>query len=586
MFQKTKLSFIKNTLQCFKLVFKAQPKTILVSIFFTTTYSALWALQTLSMQKFFDSIINIDNGNFNLAVIIFSLIIMSLTYILYHIMDGIDNCFPEIVALKVNKHINNAIFERTSSLNCVEYEDTDRLEFIEKAVNGSEKVVLITLTLLDIIFYYIAYFVFMGWYLLQLKPILVITIFIIFVPCIISHFVRIEVFKKLEEEASPIRRECEYYKKCLEDKDTRILGASLYFETLYTENLKRLNQITFKTQQTKTFINFWLNMLTAIGYALIVFLVFKLVMEQQISLGAFSAVLTSIGNIYRFMNKLISERIGWATENISYVENYLNFLSEKTEKESNKVKPLTKNDLEILLKNVGFSYPMSNNYVLKNINLTIRKNEKIAIVGENGCGKTTLCKIIMGLYEPTYGQIFRHQYKSKYSNISAVFQDYCKYKMTLQENITISESKKEINDKVVEDVLMKAGINFNNEIFNDGINTIIGREFGGIELSGGQWQRLAIARGLYKTCNFIILDEPTAAIDPIEESHLYNNFLNLSEGKTSIIVTHRLGAVKLADRIIVLSNGIIIEEGTHEDLMKKNGKYKKMYESQSQWYKK
>ena len=133
---------------------------------------------------------------------------------------------------------------------------------------------------------------------------------------------------------------------------------------------------------------------------------------------------------------------------------------------------------------------------------------------------------------------------------------------------------------------MKAGINFNNEIFNDGINTIIGREFGGIELSGGQWQRLAIARGLYKTCNFIILDEPTAAIDPIEESHLYNNFLNLSEGKTSIIVTHRLGAVKLADRIIVLSNGIIIEEGTHEDLMKKNGKYKKMYESQSQWYKK
>lgn len=202
-----------------------------------------------------------------------------------------------------------------------------------------------------------------------------------------------------------------------------------------------------------------------------------------------------------------------------------------------------------------------------------------------------------GLYLPTEGNVLiggvdtaKISPKALYKGISGVFQKYKRYKMTLEENIAIS-STEEIQYQNHEDVkeklqmaVCKADLEINEEKFPKGYETMLSREFDGIDLSGGQWQRLAIARGFYRAHNMIVLDEPTAAIDPVEESKIYKKFSEMSKGKTAIIVTHRLGSAKIADRIVVMDKGKMVEIGTHEELIKAEGKYAEMYEAQSKWY--
>lgn len=580
--------FIFNSLETIKIIFKVEPKMCYIYIFLTTLYSLIWVLQTISMQYFFDSINLYTLSKINFSYVIFCFIIMSIIYISYHMMDGINNCYPEILELKIKKHLNQLILKKIDNLSIYEFEDEKRLEFIEKAVNGANKLIWISMTLLDMIFYYFAYFIFISWYLYKLKPILIISVIFVFIPCLISRFTYIKMFKNLENDSSPLRIKVNYYEKCLIDKqyfkETRLLGISKYFLGIYKENLKKLNALNFNIQLKKSFIDLFLNSITVIGYTCIIFMLFIFVIKKEISIGSFVAVLTSISTLYRFMNKLVLERLSWALENIGSIENFLDFINEDS-KGKNKFEKVEFEN--ITLKNVSFKYPNLQQNILSNINLTIKKGETIAIVGQNGSGKTTLCKIIAGLYPIQSGEILYDNINLeniKYYNTSAIFQNFCKYEMILKDNVSISQIKdSENNDKILKSI-KKSGLILQNDLFYNNIDTMLGKEFDGIDLSGGQWQRIAIARGLFKEHNFIILDEPTSAIDPIEETNLYNNFSNICKNKTAILVTHRLGSVKLADRIIVLKNGKIVEEGSHKELIIKDGEYKKLYSSQKKWY--
>ena len=227
---------------------------------------------------------------------------------------------------------------------------------------------------------------------------------------------------------------------------------------------------------------------------------------------------------------------------------------------------------------------------VKNASLTIRNGETLAIVGENGAGKSTLVKLLIGSYRPDQGEVRIGQVNTENTKmqcyqrkISGVFQNYQKYKMTLEDNVIISASGEQKPDKVKQ-ILEDVDVDMNGTDYPKGLDTVLSTEFGGTDISGGQWQRVAIARGMYKEHEVIILDEPTAAIDPIEEYALYHKFKAMAKDKTAILVTHRMGSCKIADRIVVMDKGQIIEEGTHEELMHKNGKYREMYAAQAQWY--
>lgn len=577
--------FICNSIKGIRIMLQAEPKMLLLHIFFTFLHGLSWTLQVVFTQRFFDSAQNLVQKNVDLTSSMIALLCMIASYAFCQVMNGVDNCHARILSLAITRHTNQSIFKRIDKLDCIDFEDTKRLDYINKAMNGGGNLVWVCLTLLDTVFFYTTYFVLMGIYLFTLKPILSISILAIFIPCLISNIIQIKTFRDLENISAPIRRECDYYESCASDvRETRLWGATDYFKKLFYSCLMKINKLTLRAQLKKNAINLLLDSITVIGYGVILFMIFVFVLRQEITVGAFAAVLASIGRLFSFMSEVISERIRWASENVAALDNYMSFVAENTVNESERINC---GQSDIILNGVEFKYPASDKYALKNVNLTIKGGQTLAIVGENGSGKTTLCRLLLGIYSPTKGQILIGSTPIENvsnENWSAVFQNYCKYKMTLKENITISNKRRTSEDAEIEYVCEKSGIVLEDEKLLNGIETMLGRDFDGAELSGGQWQRVAIARGIYRSCGFIVLDEPTSAIDPLEETRLYKEFVNICEGKTAIVVTHRLGSVKIADCIVVMKDGVIVEHGTHADLIAQNGEYKRMYDMQSQWY--
>jgi len=287
------------------------------------------------------------------------------------------------------------------------------------------------------------------------------------------------------------------------------------------------------------------------------------------------------------MEELICRHIGGLSKEIGTVRNFLRFLDMPERKGTIERSSL---DGGIVLENVSFRYPGAETNALENINLSIGKGETIAIVGQNGAGKSTLVKLLTGLYLPTEGTVKiggvdtrNISLQSIYRGISGVFQKYQRYKMTLKENINISDLDYS-DQKQLQAAVEKADLELSQETYPQGYDTMLSREFDGVDLSGGQWQRIALARGFYRVHDLIVLDEPTAAIDPLEETRIYHKFAEISKGKTAVIVTHRLGSAKIADRIVVLDAGRVVAIGTHEQLMQEHGMYAKMYQAQAQWY--
>ena len=228
---------------------------------------------------------------------------------------------------------------------------------------------------------------------------------------------------------------------------------------------------------------------------------------------------------------------------------------------------------------------------LKDINLVIPDGQFIGLIGHTGSGKSTLVRLIAGLYDPKSGSVMRNgtdtrtlSMRALTARTSAVFQKFQRYQMTLGENIIISDRLRHCGDEELDRVCGMAGVDKEDEVFLCGYDTMLSREFDGVDLSGGQWQRTAIARGFFRDHDLIILDEPTAAIDPYEETRIYNRFAEIARNKSAVIVTHRLGSVKLADRILVMSKGRAVQIGTHEELIAREGEYKRLYEAQEQWY--
>jgi ATP-binding cassette subfamily B protein len=289
------------------------------------------------------------------------------------------------------------------------------------------------------------------------------------------------------------------------------------------------------------------------------------------------------------MENLMNESIVEIARNFATIKNYAEFVWEDwIEIET---KQLDNKPVEICVNNVSFQYPMAKDNSLNGVNLVINAGETVALVGENGSGKTTLVKLLTGVYEATSGDILYNGTNIKeydkshlFEFTSAVFQKYQKYQMTLFDNINISSSNNMKSEGELNEICKEAGVEMNSDNFPEGYDTMLSREYNGIDLSGGQWQRVAIARALCRDHQFVVFDEPTSAIDPFEETRIYNEFAQIAENKTAIIVTHRLGSVRLADRIIVLKKGEVVQVGTHDELLKVEGEYRRLFHSQKQWY--
>ena len=395
-------------------------------------------------------------------------------------------------------------------------------------------------------------------------------------------------------EKAPIERRSAYLLNVIENfeygKEERIYGLKDFLisrvakhlgesDAFYKRQTRELNKSQYFTAVTSFFRD-------AISY---IYLISK-VIAGSIQIGSFTMYVGAVSQFSTAMNDMMSSIVNIRRFGLYYDElnKYINM--PQTMREGEKTVDNETGEYTIKFENVSFRYPGSETYALKNVNITITPSEKLSIVGENGAGKTTFVKLLLRLYDPTEGRILlngtdiREFDYDEYQNLmAAVFQDFRLFSFTLKENVCFD---KECSDEVVIDCLRRSGFGNKLDQLPKGIYTNVYKNFeeDGFEPSGGEGQKIALARALFKDTPVVILDEPTAALDPRAEYEMYQNFNKMSEGKTTIFISHRLSSSRFCDKIAVFAGGEIKEYGSHDELYSKDGMYHELFDMQAKFY--
>ena len=585
---RRKYSAVRLLLRTIPIQFKAAPLQNIVHHLSGMCQALTITARIIVTQMLFDTVTRAAAGKAGFADCVWPLIILMGANLAEQIFSGLYNFMFDVSFGKSKGPVKALLQRKMQRVDPAQFENTAFLDDLNRAREGAEEIPNFGNFLFIFVFFYLTYFVSVGAYLFWLNPLLLITLLIAFMPALLSQMVRARLFTILEQESAPLRRENEYYQKTLCDreyyKETRILGVFGFFRKLFDETLSLLTHKRWRVERKNTLLQLTLDVTTFAGMGVSAYLLLDATLVGEITIGAFVAVLHTLYQLFSIMREILVDRVNGMNENIGKVANYLRVLDMPEITGATGTPDLSKG---VSVDHVTFTYTGRGEPAVKDVSLTIAPGETVAIVGENGAGKTTLVRLLTGIYRPSEGKVMvggldtaETVPSSIFNNTSGVFQKYQRYKMTLEENITISDAISEANTDRIQSALFDASA----ELADVNLDTMLSPEFDGIDLSGGQWQRLAIARGLYRINGFIVLDEPTAAIDPIEETHVYTQFEQLAAGKCAVVVTHRLGSAKLAHRIVVMDGGRIVDIGTHEELLTRPGKYANMWKAQTQWY--
>ncbi len=377
-----------------------------------------------------------------------------------------------------------------------------------------------------------------------------------------------------------------------------LFGFSATLNQYWYEQFEISRKINLKATIFQTISVRASSALTTIISSVVILLLIKPAVTGVISVGMFIALATGVYDLINLMGGEFMRAISNVTKALEYLNDVSAFAAlEETEGALDK--PATDQSSfsfeKLEFKNVSFKYPNTNTYILKNMDMVLQKGFHYAFVGANGAGKTTITKLITGLYDNYEGEILINNKNLKNytqaelkSIFTGVYQDFAKYQITIKQNMllgNINELENSQHEERMKEISKKLEIYDKINSFSNGFDTPLGKiEKDGVDISGGQWQRIAMARTILSPSPVQILDEPTAALDPISESKLYEQFESMCKGKTTIFISHRLGSTKIANKIFVLDGGSVVEQGTHEALMSLHGKYAEMYDSQRSWY--
>lgn len=400
----------------------------------------------------------------------------------------------------------------------------------------------------------------------------------------------------ITDRRSPDSRKISYLIDLLIKKSTaaeaRIFQTKKYILDLFSkiydrflvENIKHSESNLGKTSIVDIFA-------TLTSYGVRIYAIFLTILAQK-TIGDLNMFLNATGNLNGYFNDLFAAMANYYECNL-FLQSYFDFIDlQPTIIDSQTTKTLsTDTALSIEFKNVSFGYSPER-LILKNISLVIPPTKNLALVGENGAGKTTLIKLLLRFYEPTSGEISingqnikGYTLNSLRNSMSVIFQNFINYDLSVKENIGFGDIKNINNNQKIKEAAKLSGADAFIETFPNKYDTMLGKYFErGEELSGGQWQKIALARAFFKDARILIMDEPTSALDPKAEYEVFKNLINHTTHKSLILISHRFSTVRLADEIVVLHKGEIIEQGAHEDLIRKNGHYAKLYNLQAKWY--
>ncbi len=588
-----KTNTFRNNLFMLGFVAKNAPGLLFFYIFFDILSSVPWMLSDVVLLKYIIDVVSSGTDYHRVAVacLIFASVI---------IIGGIGSTvFYKIFLPKQQERLHyklySVIYEKASKMDYESYDNPKYYNDLVLAMNSmSDRVDAVISNAQDIV-RLLTSILSITAVIVAIDPICLVFIVICVGTMIpIGRLIaKVNVGKK--EAMTPLDRKNLYFSRVfyLQDyaKELRLNPAGEMIERRYEKNIKdRLFTIApfLRRQWQLYFCQEALPMTLLVYLGISLYMGHKAIVTKEVSIGDFAATFNGANAVSRCVFDLTSWFAISLRENALYIEKFRKFMGAKEKIVSGDVKKVFSTPPEIKLENVSFTYPGNTEPTLKNINLTVKPYQKIALVGYNGAGKTTLTNLLLRLYDVTEGKITvdgtdirDFDIPSYHKNFAAVFQDFSLFGATVGENVSMDENPD--SERVAKAL---SDSNFSKELPN-GTDTILLREFddSGLSLSGGEAQKVAVARAFYKKCPFAILDEPSANLDPVSEYALNDAMSRAANDKTVIFISHRLSTTVMADIIYMLEKGRIVESGSHDELMAMNGKYAYMFNLQAEKYK-
>ena len=523
-----------------------------------------------------DSIVGFVSGGADVKPVIFLVLLFAWKELSKFFRNILDIKLEQRLELNLNKSLMN-------KLSLISVDEIEKSEFQDKLNQIKDRPHLALIELFNssiLILSTVIKVVGIAFVFFNISGILGISYLIAAIFDILFTFMAVNKMNKMFENTSRNEREMENVIDILKNKDALYEIKVFKMKNLFLNRFEKYSSAVFKERLGTTLKsqNYLLlsSVVNIVWMGLVILFIVSKLLAKAIGAGDLTAIVTSASSTLDMAEDFVYEAS--TVSNNGYIANTLFFILSYDER---KVEKSSKYGDEIEFLHVSFKYPGTEKMVLHDLSFKINKDKVTAIVGENGAGKSTIIKLVAGLYEPTEGSVkisnmnpYSMSNEDISNELSIVFQDFKNYEISLRDNILFGKA-----GDISEDLRLL-------ELDKYSEDTNIGKlEEDGVYLSGGENQKLALARAIQKKSDFLIFDEPTASMDPMVEAKMYDNILKVLKSRGAIIITHRLVLSKLADDIIVLNEGRIVERGSHDELMNRGGIYKQMYDEQSGWYK-
>ena len=515
-----------------------------------------------------------------------------LSTIVTRVMDYSDS----LLANKYTRHVSIQVMKHAAELDLIAYEDPVFYDRLERArVQATDRLVMIQsigrleLQLITAVGWSVAVMLYSPWLMLLLTAAVL--------PAFLgeTHFAFLGYAKNFRQ--TPIKRQLDYLRQVGGTKEAAKELKLFSLANFFTQRFANLSDHIYKEDvslaRRRLIIGSLLSLVSTAGYYSAYAYVIWRTVAGRLGIGTYyfltNAILQASSNIQQVFSTMsgIADQALFLTDLLAFFEMKPTIRSKPNALPA--PRPIRQG---FEFRNVCFNYPGSERLVLDRLNFHLHPGERVALIGENGQGKTTIVKLITRLYDPTAGEILldgvdlrEYDLEDLYREIGVIFQDFVRYEMTARENIAVGKIDEISNLPLVKSAADKSLANEVVAKLPAGYEQMLGRRFeGGVDLSGGEWQKLALARAYLRDAQLLILDEPTAALDARSEFQVFQRFAELTAGKMALFISHRFSTVRMADRIVVLENGSIAEEGTHEKLTRMGGRYAEMFELQAASY--
>ena len=591
--------FFKRLAYIFTLVWEAKPWIFLVMLLYSVVSGVMPVIGAFIAAEIINALVDAVSGNTEFSRIVFLLVFQFVYLFINSLIGMIYSIIMRIAGELVTNHIKVKIINKAKTIDLASF---DMPDFYEKLENASREAGMRPLNILTSMFGIISTIISMVSFIIVLAkvnafaPILII---LLAIPTAIINFVyRKKTFRYMRFHSKE-RRQMNYYNELMVNKDMakeiRIFNLSETFIRCYKETFNQYFSGIKKLIYGEGGWNIGLSIVNSTVNCGLFLYIAKKIFDKVLKVGDYSLYTGALNSISGGVSSLISTTAS-IYEGTLFIDNMIAFMNEEQ-----KIVPIIDEPLHVKrhtghtieFRNVTFCYPGFKKKVLDGVSFKLEAGETAVLVGLNGAGKTTLIKLLTRLYDPTDGMILldgedirKYNTDELYGMFGIIFQDFGKYAFTVKENIAFGEIDAEVTMENIEAAAHHSNADTFIEKLKNGYDTPLMRYFeaDGTELSIGQWQKLAVARAFYSDSDFLILDEPTASLDPLAEQEIFAQFDTLRKDKTTLFVSHRLSSATTADKIILLDGGIVAEIGSHSQLMELKGKYYTLFSTQAKRY--